>query len=88
MYEDIIEFMKKEKRKRKLRKPLKIPLSSDEILLVEEKGKDLKSIGFDWEKRLKKYWIRLGDSHRWDKHHGLPSIHTRNRSDKCFQRSR
>ncbi|RKX41331.1 MAG: DNA mismatch repair endonuclease MutL [Thermotogae bacterium] len=49
LYEDIIEFMKKEKRRRKLRKPLKIPLSSDEILLVEEKGKDLKSIGFDWE---------------------------------------
>ena len=49
LYEDIIEFMNKEKRRRKLKRPLKIPLSPDEILLVEKREKDLKRIGFDWE---------------------------------------
>lgn len=49
LYEDIIEFMMKEKKSKKLRKPIKIHLSSDEILLIEERKKDLRRIGFDWE---------------------------------------
>ena len=49
LYEDIISSMGKAKRKKRMKKPLRIPLSPDEILLIDEREKDLKEIGFDWK---------------------------------------
>lgn len=49
LYEEIRDFMKKESKKRRLKKPFRIFLSPNEMLLIEERKEEIKKIGFDWE---------------------------------------